>query len=103
MKHRRYWQEIPQEAQIALEYWYNVAQYDWNETDYRILTDLYFSGRFKYWRCPECNKLVTYGNPVNWDRFQGVMQPDYTSYPGNTEKYTQEYIARMCDDCRMKW
>lgn len=96
------WRDIPYDAQQALEYWYNVSKDQWDHTDYKLLVRLYFASRFQYWNCPECGALVTYGDPSNWDHFQGVMEPDYTSYPGNTEKYTQEYIEKMCDDCRMK-
>ena len=97
------WRDIPQDAQLALEYWYNVSKDQWDHTDYKLLVRLYFTGRFQYWNCPECGNLVTYGDPTNWDNFQGVMQPDHTSYPGNAEKYALEYIEKMCDNCRMKW
>lgn len=96
------WKEIPTQDQEALLEWYNIRKRDMDYRDYRNLTDLYFQGRFEWWRCPACKKRVMKGNPSNWDNFQGVCQVDYTSYPGNRDKYSEAYLLKLCDTHRME-
>jgi hypothetical protein len=44
---------------------------------------------------------VYWGEPTDWSHFQGVLQADYTSYPGNPERHNARHIAQQCDNCRM--
>lgn len=66
------------------------------------LARLYNEGKFSAWDCPECNDRVFFGTPDNWEDYQGVMQADYVSYPGNNKKYQEKYLQQLCDDCRNK-
>lgn len=91
--------DLPDQLQTDLTDWYNRAELD--DDDKRIPTDLYARGRFHAWNCPTCGERVQKGDPEEWGDFQGVCQPDYTSYPGDADVYTADHILRQCDSCRM--
>ncbi len=79
---------------------YNIRLEDATHEDRESLAQLYWSGRFHAWDCVSCGERCYWGDPENWDAFQGVLQLDFTSYPGATS--TPAWLkARQCDDCRM--
>jgi len=86
------------EIQRDLLEWYNLVNVSREEKE--MLAKLYNDGRFASWDCPECKCRVYVGDPEDWDDFQGVLQRDMISYPGYQEKYTYDYLMKMCDDCR---
>lgn len=61
---------------------------------------LYNWGKFHAGDCPTCGTRVYFGEPTNWDHFQGVRQQDFASYPGEPEKYGEEFVRSQCDSCR---
>ena len=65
-------------------------------------TKLYEDQRFHAWPCPTCGERVRSGEPEDWGHFQGVLQPDFSSFPGDNEIYAEDCILRQCNDCRMK-
>ena len=86
------WKEIPAETQEALLEWYNVREYNVIEDDLTIsdlvlLANLYHDGDFSHGTCPECGEKWHYGDPDNWDDFQGVDQ--------------REYVGQTCAECYM--
>lgn len=89
---------LPQYVQDDLTEWYNVREPD--AADKRRLVKLYAEGRFHAWHCPTCGERVRSGDPEDWGHFQGVLEPDYSSYPGDHELHTPETIVRQCVDCR---
>lgn len=89
--------ELPQQVQDDLLAWYN-SKPSWH--DKQRLAKLYAEGRFKAWDCPGCGDRCYFGRPESWNLFQGVNQVDHTSYPGDTEKFTEEYLRQLCDTCR---
>lgn len=92
-------EDLPEMVQEDLTAWFNVRKLD-NEDDKIRLLDLYQSGRFEAWDCPECpNERVYKGNPDSYNHFQGVLNQDF-SFFGNSDKYTEEYLEQMCDSCR---
>ena len=92
-------EELSEQTQKDLLTWYNVSVAD--EEDKKILAELYNHARFRAWDCPECGERVYCGESGDWYDFQGVLQQDFTSYPGNTEKYKDSWLRQLCDNCRM--
>ena len=90
--------DLPDMVKEDLIAWFNVRNLE-NEEDKICLLELYQSGRFQAWDCPECNERVYEGNPYSYNNFQGVLNQDF-SYIGNRDKYTTDYIELMCDTCR---
>jgi hypothetical protein len=90
-------EELDEQTQNDLIEWYNASEP--TSEDLELLVALFESGRFEAWNC-ECGEKVYRGDPEDWGHFQGVRQVDYTSYPGNIEKYQAEHLERMCDSCR---
>jgi len=93
------WDELPDQAQEDLLEWFNCALPD--AIDKRRLAALYFEGLFHAWDCPLCSERIYHGEPEDWDHFQGAQEMDTESYPGLPEVFTEDYIARLCDSCRM--
>ena len=93
------WSAIPQQAKTDLLEWLNVAEPD--AQDRQRLARLYAAGKFHAWNCPTCGERVYYGNPGDWDHFQGVRQVDHMSYPGYPEYFAPRTISQQCDSCRM--
>jgi len=93
------WEDLPNRAQADLLEWYNVATPD--DDDKQRLADLYADGKFHAWNCPSCETRVYWGEPDDWDHFQGVCQADFVSYPGSPEYYSPWMVSRQCDSCRM--
>lgn len=98
---RTTWAEVTEQDREDLINWYNIREEDLNSADKQRLARLLWAGRFKAWDCPQCGERCYEGDPTNWDHFQGVLQVDFSSFPGNAEKYQPEFLSRMCDDCRM--
>ena len=94
------WSALDEKTQKDLLTWFNVGEPTYEDKERLAL--LSQNGGFEAWDCPDCGDRVYEGTPTSWANFQGVMQVDYTSYPGNKEKYTPKYLKRMCDDCRMR-
>ena len=90
--------DLPQEVQDDLKIWLNFSP---DDNDRELMTSMYTQGRFKAWSCPICNEPVLFGEPEDWDQFQGVRNADYVSYPGNTRIYQPEFVQALCDHCRM--
>jgi hypothetical protein len=95
----RTWKQLNEQEQNDLLTWYNLSETD--AADRRKLAALLGNGQFHAWDCPLCGERVYYGNPDNWDDYQGVCQADYCSYPGCTDYYTARLVSQMCDQCRM--
>jgi hypothetical protein len=92
--------DLSEQIKKDLLSWYNVTPHDIDINDKELLLDLYLEGKFRAWNCPECGERVCRGEPDSWVEFQGTCGPDYTSFPGNGNKYGFEYLEAMCDDCR---
>lgn len=92
------WGKLPEQVKQDLEAWFNCTEITYDQKT--ELARLYQSGRFHAWNCPECGERTYFSNPKNWAMFQGVLNADYSSYPGNPRKWTQEYLERLCDSCR---
>ena len=95
----RTWEELPYHVQEDLTEWLNIREPD--SGDRAQLATLFDAGRFHAWNCPTCGERVRSGEPEDWAYFQGVCEPDHSSYPGDPDTYTEEIIPRQCDDCRM--
>lgn len=95
------WADLSDQQQDDLTEWYNIRPEDMDDEDRQRLADLAGAGRFRAWNCAECGDRVRQGAPEDWGNFQGVQQPDFTSYPGDGERHTPEYLSWMCDSCRM--
>ena len=91
------WSDVPEDAQRDLLEWFNCSKPD--AADKKRLASMYFNGRFHAWNCINCGDRCYYGDPDDWSHFQGVLQLDFTSYPGCDSK--PDRIVRMCDHCRM--
>ena len=91
--------DLPSQIQQDLIDWYNL-QYT-NEEEKKLLFDLFKRGNFQAWTCPSdgCDERVFEGTPDDWGNFQGTRNQDF-SYFGNSEKYTEDFIAAQCDSCR---
>jgi hypothetical protein len=96
-KYNRF-EDLPDSVQEDLLAWFNSSEPD--DDDRQLLADLYNAEGFEAWNCVKCGDRVYKGDPKSWDHFQGVQQVDYTSYPGNTDKYKPEHLLRLCDSCR---
>lgn len=83
--------ETMQLTQDLLE-WYNSTGFDIE--DLQRLRDLALERKFRAWDCDNCGARVYEGMPDDWSHFQGVLQIDLVSYPGNGEN------AGWCDHCR---
>jgi hypothetical protein len=92
------WGELDQQLQEDLLAWYNRSEP--TDDDKAQLAKLYGKGQFHSWDCPRCGDRVCVANPDDWGDFQGVLQADYASYPGDDTVYQPEYIEKMCDTCR---
>jgi hypothetical protein len=79
------WEEIPEDDQKLLIEWYNVVEEQIDDNDRAKLAKLYFAGQFHHWNCPECGEPIIYGEPSNWDDFQGVHESDG--------------LGELCADC----
>ncbi len=90
--------ELPASCRVDLLVWYNIAGAD--EEDKALLLDLYLQGKFRAWDCPGCGDRVFRGSPASYDRFQGVLNQDLSSFPGDNAIYTEEYLNSLCDSCR---
>jgi hypothetical protein len=95
------WSEVPvtdlfpEEMAVRLIDWYNIREGDLNAEDLTRLAELVIElGAFETWECPRCRACVYEGSPDDWSGFQGVIQNDRTSYPGNGPD------DRRCDHCR---
>lgn len=99
MSQPRSWGHVPEQARDDLLVWLNSTEPD--SQDRARLARLYFAGRFHAWNCPNCGDRVYWGDPPDWSHFQGVRQADYTSYPGDADRYSLRHIAQQCDSCRM--
>lgn len=93
------WGKLPDQVKEDLENWFNSTEITYAEKT--ELARLYFSGRFHAWNCHRCGERVYYGEPLDWSKFQGVLQADYSSYPGDDEVYQPDYLAKLCDECRV--
>jgi len=93
------WEALPQQAKEDLTQWFNAVVVD--DDDKILLAQLYIRGNFHAWNCPTCGERVYWGDPEDWDNFQGVCQADFTSYPGSTDYYTLRIVTQQCDSCRM--
>ncbi len=91
----RDWDKLPKQVKIDLIAWFNSVF-----EDTKILARLYLDGKFQAWDCPDCGDRVYLAQPDNWKDFQGVLQADFISYPGDKEKYQESWICQQCDDCR---
>jgi len=91
--------DLPSHVIDDLTEWYN--QNELSDSNKELLAALYHAGKFHAWNCPECGERVCHGAPDDWGKFQGVNQPDYSSFPGDPDRYAPEYLSEMCDDCRM--
>ena len=90
---------LDHQTQHDLLEWFNVREP--SSLDKMKLAELAEQGLFEAWDCPKCGDRVYRGQPRNWNNYQGVLQVDYTSYPGAPERHTLEYLESMCDHCRM--
>jgi hypothetical protein len=91
------WSKLPAGARRDLRHWYNRRQL--TAEDKQRLAELYRSGRFQAWDCPDCGERVYFGTPEEGSQLSG-RNADYTSYPGRPEKYSEAHIRRQCDCCR---
>jgi hypothetical protein len=96
-KEARRFDDLVYEIQMDLLEWFNVKKP--SEGDKQMLLELYQAEKFKAWNCPGCDERVYRGEPDSWGNFQGILNQDF-SYFGNKNKYTEEYILALCDDCR---
>ncbi len=95
------WDELPSNVQDDLTEWFNRGE-ALDDDDRLRLAWLYVDGEFHAWNCPTCGERVRSGEPDDWSHFQGVNNPDFASYPGNSDIYTQKTIWHQCDDCRSR-
>lgn len=89
--------DLLREVQIDLLEWFNVKNP--SEEDKQMLLKLYKAGKFTAWNCPGCDERVYKGEPDSYEDYQGALNQDF-SYFGNKNKYTEEYILALCDNCR---
>jgi hypothetical protein len=68
--------------------WFNSTEP--SSDDAKALFHLYKAGLFDAHICP-CGTRFFVGYPDDWGSFQGVLQADFTSYPGPWH---------LCDSCR---
>jgi hypothetical protein len=95
------WRKLDDGVREDLEAWFNRTP---DAADKQRLAELYNDGRFEAWDCPHdgCGTRVFWAAPLSWGDFQGARNADYVSFPGDTEKYTEKYLRKLCDHCRMK-
>ena len=98
-KTHTHWNALPEQEKDDLLNWFNSTKP--SQDDKRKLSALYHAGKFHAWDCPSCGERVYWGDPDEWDDFQGVRQADFTSYPGCDEYFHPRLIAQQCDSCRM--
>jgi hypothetical protein len=94
----RTWTELNEQTQKDLLEWRNLSKPTMK--DKAALAKLFSDGRFEAWFCLGCGTRVYDGDPKDWREFPGVMQLDYVSYPGDRDKYDDEFLRRLCDTCR---
>ena len=94
-------EDLPTEVQDDLIKWYNSSKPTDDEKENLKL--MYNAGLFESWDCPECGSRCLMSITSDINMLQGALQPDMLSYPGNDEKYTQEYNLKLCDHCRSKF
>lgn len=92
--------QLGEQLQDDLIGWANIKRDDVTLEMLDELAEMFNDGRFAAWDCPECGERCYAGEPENWQLWQGVNNVDYTSCPGNGERYTAEYLENMCDGCR---
>lgn len=93
------WGDLDTQARDDLTAWFNLSPLD--ESDKARLAKLLADGRFYAWDCPACGNRCYCGSPEGWSHFQGVLQINYASFPGNNDIHTDAYNVRLCDNCRM--
>lgn len=92
--------ELPDQIKVDLTIWANDSHPPARKK--KLLLNLYKSGNFIAWDCPECKTVRVYqGTPTDFSEFQSCKNQDF-SFFGDKEKYTETYIEAMCDSCRMK-
>ena len=91
------WSELSVQVKHDLEQWYNSRP---DKEEKEMLAELFLAGRFWAWNCPVCGDRVYWGDPEDWDDYQGVCQADYVSYSGIVEKGSKETMVQCCDNCR---
>src|SRR5574341_956475 len=91
------WTALDERTQEDLQAWFNCNKPD--AEDLARLATLHANGQFRAWDCPACGDRVYEGSPDDWGHFQGACQVNYTSYPGDTDKYSAAYLQKLCDYC----
>jgi hypothetical protein len=94
------WVELSEDVQEDLKAWYNSSVLE--DENRRDLARLFNEKRFWAWNCPFCEERVFYGSPQDHEHFQGTLQADYVTYPGDLSIYTERFNVQLCDNCRMK-
>ncbi len=95
------WNELPDHVQEDLLEWFNIAREAIDDDDRARLARLFDSGEFFAWDCAMCGTRCQHAYPDDWSWCQGVCEQDYTSFPGDSELFTPEMLAAMCNSCRM--
>lgn len=86
-----------EERAEALLYWFNCSNLSAGDLGRLFLIGIH---GFEFWRCPACHDFVcegaeaVYRTGLSWGNFQGVLENDRTSYPGDGAD------DRRCDHCR---
>lgn len=101
-----YWNNIPKLAQDDLLTWCNTSSP--TKHQFRLLTNMYFSGNFHAWDCPTCGRRVYDGDPDDyndperncWYDFPRARQVDRNNLPGRPTVFTKEIIDKQCNHCR---
>jgi len=93
-------EDMPDWMQEDLKSFMNVSPID--SGDEKTLYNLYQTGTFSAWDCPECGERCYKGDPNDWNDFQGALIQDFSSFPGNHIKFTSHYLEAMCNSCRAK-
>ncbi len=93
------WSQLPEDIRRDLLEWFNIVPEAVNRDDKTRLARLYSQGKFEAWYCPGCGARVRCGEPDDWEHFQGVLNPDYSSFPGFPERRRDNDL--LCDECRV--
>lgn len=97
----RTWDDLTSQEQEDLTDW-NHSEPD--DEDRARLVALLDRGDFAAWNCPLCENRVYFADldddDAEWDHFQGVLQADFCSYPGDLTIWTEDFNSRLCDNCR---
>lgn len=89
--------ELPEVVRYDLSHWFAAKP---DEDDKKLLLDLYLSGKFLSWFCSNCGNPVFEGSPDSWKDFQGTVQSDHLTFPGDPTRFTEDWLRAICDDCR---